>query len=194
MMNYVISVCVALVAIGNAQVTKFGGCPVVPTQDHLDISKYLGLWYEIERFPAIFEGDFCTTANYTLKANGKINVDNRYIEDGVVHNVVGEASVRDVTVDESTLDVIFNNGPAGDYRVIDTDYVNYSLIFSCKSVASVINIEFAWILTRVPQPDPALITRLKNELAGYKVDVSKFQATNHTGCPKLEKFTGIHLG
>jgi len=191
-------VCVGLLclsAVCKSQTIGFGDCPTVPTQAHLDINKYLGLWYEIERFPAIFEGDNCGTANYSLKDNGNIKVDNRYITDGVVHNAIGEASVRDFSVDEATLDVVFANaGPAGDYEVIETDYTSYSLIWSCKANFHLINTQFAWILTRDPIPDPALISRLKNVLSGHGVDISHFQMTNQTGCPQYQKFTGIHLG
>jgi len=198
MLNHVISgvmAVVCLATVGQGQVIGFGDCPDVPTQAHLDVSKYLGLWYEIERFPAIFEGDNCGTANYSLKDNGKINVDNRYIKDGVVHNAIGEANVRDFAKDEATLDVVFSSiGPKGDYRVIETDYTSYSLVFSCTAAFHLINTEFAWILTRDPQPDPQVIARLKTVLSGHGVDVSKFQVTNQTGCPIYEKFTGVHLG
>lgn len=49
----------------------------LPTVPSLDIEKYLGTWYEIARLPNSFEKDLvCTTANYSLKPNGKIAVVN----------------------------------------------------------------------------------------------------------------------
>ena len=39
--------------------------------------QYLGVWYEAYKFPDIFElGQRCVSANYTLKDNGHIRVDN----------------------------------------------------------------------------------------------------------------------
>jgi len=182
----------SLTSYTSAQVTGFGACPSVPTQGKLDVNKYLGLWYEIERFPAIFEGDNCGTANYTLNDQGNIKVVNGYVDEKGAHTAVGEAKQVDPTVDEAALEVKFSNvGPAGDYRVVETDYDNYSLVFSCRDLAHIVYAEFAWILTRDPQPDPNTISRLKTTLASYNVDVSKFQVTNQTGCPLLERMTGV---
>ena len=64
--------------------------------------------------------------------------------------------------------------------MIETDYTSYTLIFSCKAAFSLINTEFAWILTRDPVPDPAVISRLKNTLGSYGVDISKFQVISPT--------------
>ena len=39
--------------------------------------QYLGVWYEVYKFPDIFElGQRCVSANYTLKDDGHIRVDN----------------------------------------------------------------------------------------------------------------------
>jgi len=174
-----------------AQVTGFGACPKVPVQTTLDRQRYLGLWYEIERFPAIFEGDNCGTANYTVNAAGNIGVENRYIEDGVMHNAMGEAKQNDPS-QPGLLAVSFSNtGAVGDYRVVETDYDTYTLIFSCRDLAHIVYAEFAWILTRDPKPDPAIVQRLKTKLGSYNVDVSKFQVTNQTACPQYQRITGL---
>merc|ERR1712002_60285 len=194
--------CTVLLALGcvaNGQVTGFGSCPKVPTQKTMDVQKYLGLWYEIERFPSFFEGDNCGTANYTVKANGNITVDNRYIENGVEHNALGEAYQQDPANDPAYLGVsFFNAGPVGDYRVVETDYNMYSLVYSCRSIAGLLYGQFAWILARVPQPDPAIVARLKDLLSSYSVDISHFEAINQTGCPVRHGPAGLgpqtHIG
>ena len=40
----------------------------------------MGKWYEIEKYPVIFElGQKCVTADYTLESNGKVKVVNQAI-------------------------------------------------------------------------------------------------------------------
>ena len=40
--------------------------------------QYLGLWYDIENYPAVFSSfASCTTANYSLTADGNVRVINR---------------------------------------------------------------------------------------------------------------------
>ncbi|GFO00542.1 apolipoprotein d-like [Plakobranchus ocellatus] len=57
-------------------VIKFGKCPSVTAQATLDTAQYLGVWYEYQRFPAIFEAGLdCTTATYGEDGD-KISVTN----------------------------------------------------------------------------------------------------------------------
>ncbi len=48
------------------------------TVSNLNIEKYMGIWYEIARFPNSFEQNLeCVTASYTIKENGDIEVLNK---------------------------------------------------------------------------------------------------------------------
>ena len=38
--------------------------------------------------------------------------------------------------------------PAGDYRVVDTDYTSYSIVYSCKDYFGAVRAENLWILSR----------------------------------------------
>src|SRR5690625_6590534 len=51
----------------------------VTAVDHLDLERYLGLWYEIARLPMRYEDDAASnvTAAYALNEDGSIQVDNR---------------------------------------------------------------------------------------------------------------------
>ena len=66
------------------------------TVAHVDLNRYLGLWYEIARLPMWAEDDGArdVTAEYALKDDGRIRVVNRCIaEDGQVEEAEGEAQV-----------------------------------------------------------------------------------------------------
>ena len=48
---------------------------------------------------------------------------------------------------------LFPMGDHGDYRVLDTDYDNYTVIYNCTGGDSNLHYwEFAWILTRTVDP------------------------------------------
>ena len=68
--------------------------PDVTSVSNLDLGRYLGLWYEIGRLPLKYEDDDARdiTAEYSLKEDGKVRVDNRCIdEEGEPVQAVGEA-------------------------------------------------------------------------------------------------------
>ncbi|GFO09913.1 apolipoprotein d [Plakobranchus ocellatus] len=171
------------VCLVSSQVPSFGGCPTVKTQETLDIQKYLGDWYEIFVFPTTFEKGKCTRARYTLKPDGHIEVYNRGIEDGKEFSAVGDAYVPN-DQEPAKLLVRFAEGtPYGKYWVIHTDYDTYTLIYSCSSIAGLAHIEFAWILARNMTLDPQVSQSLKDELASYNVDISKFMVSDQMNCP-----------
>ena len=52
--------------------------PALETVSHVDLARYLGTWYEIASFPQSFQrGCTATTATYTLRDGGQLDVLNR---------------------------------------------------------------------------------------------------------------------
>ncbi|HLS64006.1 MAG TPA: lipocalin family protein [Ruania sp.] len=67
----------------------------VTAVDHLDLERYLGLWYEIARLPMRYEDDAASnvTAAYALNEDGSIQVDNRCFDaDGEPTQALGRAT------------------------------------------------------------------------------------------------------
>lgn len=124
----------------------------------VDLNRYAGQWYEIAKYPNKFQKKCVanTTATYSLKGEGKIEVLNRCLkQDGAVDDAKGEAKVVD-KVSKAKLEVRF--APAflswlpqvwGDYWIIDlpADY-SYSVIGTPDR-------EYFWILSRSPKMDDA---------------------------------------
>jgi apolipoprotein D and lipocalin family protein len=69
----------ALVATGCARTTTERlQLPPLETVAHVDLARYVGTWYEIASFPQSFQrGCTATTAAYTLRPDGEIDVLNR---------------------------------------------------------------------------------------------------------------------
>lgn len=74
-----------------------GEAPVTPV-DHVDLERYAGLWHEIARIPNRFQKQCAsgTTAEYTLRDDGRITVVNRCTKaDGSQDEAKGVAKVAD---------------------------------------------------------------------------------------------------
>ena len=126
------------------------GCVSGPKVDNapvaaLDLSRYLGEWYEIARFDHSFErGVEQAKANYTQNADGTIKVVNSGIKDGKPKTAIGKGKKTDTP---GLLRVSFFDPFYADYRVmlIDKDYT-YALVGSGDA-------DYLWILSRTPVLD-----------------------------------------
>jgi len=173
-----------IVVVCQAQVPHFGKCPPVTVKQNLDVSKYLGDWYEIEKFFFLVEGSQkCIRANYSLKADGHIQVFNRGIgSDGTEVTATGDGYPPDSNV-AAKLAVEFNGSPRVPYWIVDTDYDQYSLVWSCAEILGFAQTDFAWILSRTKTLDPTIVANLKSKLSAFGIDVKSFNPTVQDKCP-----------
>ncbi len=135
----------------------------------LDVTRYMGRWYEIARFPNSFERG-CTgvTADYALRDDDRIDVVNTCRQDaldGPVRQVSGVAQVEG----PGRLSVSF--APfipfaRGDYWVLHLE-PEYSL-----AVVGEPRGRAGWVLARNPQVDPVAYGRALRALRrnGYDTD------------------------
>jgi apolipoprotein D and lipocalin family protein len=78
--------------LASCQVTGFGSCPTVEVVKDFDVKKYTGLWYEVKKYPNFFSfGAKCITANYQLKADGNVSVENKQVRLGANESILGNA-------------------------------------------------------------------------------------------------------
>lgn len=119
----------------------------------LDLERYLGEWFEIARFNHIFErGMMMTRANYSLRADGMIDVENSGYKDGEFKVSKGKAKLPDPVNAPAHLRVSFFGPFYSDYRVLmlDPDY-QFALVSSKGP-------NYLWILSRTPElPEETLI-------------------------------------
>jgi apolipoprotein D and lipocalin family protein len=122
-----------------AQFPGRGPCPDVQIKEDLEVEPYLGTWFSHHQYPATFSiGATCITAEYGLNPNGSVSVVNSQIgRNGEPNSVEGHA----VVVGPGRLQVFFPGAPTtfeeqeprGNYWVLDTDYENYSVVYSCAN-------------------------------------------------------------
>ena len=125
------------------------------TVKSVDLSRYLGSWYEIARFDHSFErGMEYAMAHYTMRDDGKIDVLNTGIKDGRAKDAKGIAKT---TNQQGLLRVSFFGPFFSDYRIMMLDE-NYQYVLVGGSTN-----RFLWILSRTPQLDEATLSLILAE-------------------------------
>ena len=161
-MQMIIAAIAAVAVAGCASTLKVDNAPV----EALDLSRYLGEWYEIARFDHSFErGVEQAKANYTQNADGTIKVVNSGIKDGKPKTAIGKGKTTDTP---GLLRVSFFGPFYADYRVmlIDKDYT-YALVGSGDA-------DYLWILSRTPGLSETAKSELLSEAKRRGYDTGKF--------------------
>lgn len=147
------------------------------TVDFVDVEQYVGLWYEVASITQPFSvGCLCTTAEYEVKENGRLNVFNRCIlknPDGEVNTIVGEAKVIPKS-GNAKLSVNFSSvGNFGaPYWIIDlADDYSYAVVSDPLKAT-------LFILSRTPEMNPDTYSSIIDKLRKLKYPISKIKMTS----------------
>ena len=181
--------CAALIVSGLCAGSALAVDAAKPLQpiESLSVPRYMGVWYEIAKFPNQFQkkcvGD--TSATYNLDKDGRVQVINRCrtaegkfdTAEGVARQL-GTATSPKLEVRFAPAILSFIPMVWGDYWVIDLDD-KYQL-----SAVSEPKREYLWILSRTPQVAPAEYDALLARLTAQGLDVSKLVRTPHTQPPR----------
>jgi apolipoprotein D and lipocalin family protein len=151
----------------------------LPVVDHVDLSKYLGTWYEIASIPVWFQRECAggTTATYTLAKEGTVSVLNQCCtKDGQNKQAKGQAWVVDKKTNAKLKVSFFSLFGfwlfAGDYWIIDLG-PNYEY-----AVIGHPNRSIGWILSRTPVLPEAVLKGIGERLEEKGYDFSQFKLTN----------------
>ena len=162
----------ALLLACGTNTTKRLGLPLLETVDTLEVARYLGTWYEIASYPQSFQkGCSNTTAAYTLREDGMIEVVNRCTRKDKEREARGRARVVDAA-EPSKLQVSFFGPFWGDYWVID---LGQSYAYAVVGHPSR---DYLWILSRTPSMSPAVYEGILARLEAKNYDLSRLRITH----------------
>ena len=150
------------------------GLPELRTVPHVDLQRYLGTWYDIASFPQRFQlGCTGTTATYTIRGEGEINVLNR-CRKGSLTGKQDSAQGRARVVDPATnakLKVSFFRPFWGDYWIIDLG-ANYEY-----AVVGHPSRDYLWILSRTKTMDSNVYEGILGRLREQGYEVARLKRT-----------------
>jgi apolipoprotein D and lipocalin family protein len=153
------------------------------TVREVDLEKYQGKWYDIAHFPSTFlSGCENITATYNLTEKGYVEVHNRCVKQktGKVKEITGKAFPVEGS-NNSKLKVQFFWPFRADYWILDIvgDYEYVSVGGPTR--------DYAWILSRTPDPDEDVVSDMMKTLERKGFDVSRFIRTEHTSEGEIRK-------
>ncbi|XP_014355661.2 bilin-binding protein-like [Papilio machaon] len=174
----------ALIAVVSASsnVIYEGPCPHVKPQQNFDFASYQGTWYEIARYPNAGEEGArgkCTIAEYLIHGYGTGRVKNSHVIDGVRSFIEGDLTL--VGPARIRLTYTFDGLSKDSYlTVLDTDYTNYAIGYSCKYFPDGNNHQvFSWIKSRSPTMDAYSRIIVENYLKKSTIlDINKYVAND----------------
>ena len=160
---------------------NWGWCPDMPTKAAFDLNQYTGVWYEQKRDKTIlYEYGECVQAGYSRRDDGLINVHNSQYNgfSKSIDDVKGTAECNGAKCLVGFF--LFRNG---DYQIIDTDYANYSVVYSCATFLFFFRYETVWALTRSATPSAPTISTydqvIRDKISFYGFD--NFRTTQQGG-------------
>ncbi|AXQ22564.1 hypothetical protein BEN71_10980 [Acinetobacter wuhouensis] len=178
-MKKIILIGLALVSV--ASMVKAAESPVshVKTVDNIDITKYMGKWYEIAHLPNYFQRKCSvnTTAEYSLNQDKTVKVLNScQNKDGNLQSSEGLA--KSINTGNSKLKVSFMPKALrwvpftkGDYWILRID-PEYKVVLVGGPTK-----KYLWILSRSPQIDGATYTSYLETAKNFGYDTSSLIKT-----------------
>ena len=134
----------------------------------VDLNRYMGMWYEIARLPNYFERKLkCTSANYTLRDDGRITVLNKgyYLTDPQKSTSArGVAWIPDRN-SPAKLKVQFFWPFSGDYWIMELDKEYRYVLVGDPSH------KYLWILAREKEMDEQIYNMLLSKAVENGYDV-----------------------
>ncbi len=152
----------------------------VRTVASVDLSRYLGTWYEIARFPNRFQKDCIAnvTAQYNKRADGNVDVINQCKETGgKIDRVIGLARVENPQTN-AKLKVSFAADWLNWIPFIWADYwiIDLAPDYSLAAVGDPSR-DYLWVLSRTPTIADADYEALVNRVTAQGFDTAKLVKT-----------------
>ena len=156
-----------LLVAGCATTSERMHLPPLATAANVDVSQYLGRWFEVASFPQSFQrGCTATTATYSLRDDGDLDVLNRCrdkVPSGPEREALGRARIAN-RAEPAKLEVSFFQPFWADYWIVEVGN-NYEY-----AVVGHPSRDYLWILSREPrlpaETYDAIVARLQS--AGYE--------------------------
>ncbi|KAL6434291.1 hypothetical protein ACFW04_006017 [Cataglyphis niger] len=181
----------SVLAWASAQIPSLGFCPEYIPMANFDMQRFLGVWYESERYFQLTEVvSRCVMTNYTKGLDGRYHVSNEVTNrfTGVKRILEGEIKPAASKAEEGKLQVKYTTiplTPETKYSVLETDYDSYAVLWSCQGIGPV-HAQSAWVMTRDRIPPGEVLQKAYGVLDKYKISKTFFVKTDQADCAYLD--------
>ncbi|KAG5674884.1 hypothetical protein PVAND_004829 [Polypedilum vanderplanki] len=186
-----IVVCIFLIFSVNAQIPSFGRCPEYDAKPDFDKEKFLGTWFEVERYFTVTEiVSKCIKVIYERRPEMSKFISIIFLtfcSNNVETIISGKFSLIGKGGD-GRFNVRYESFPLNynaSLVVLDTDYKNYAVVWSCSNITPFGHTESAWLLTRSITPSGNVLQAAYGVLDKYKINRSFFVKTDQSNCVVL---------
>ncbi|XP_072742448.1 apolipoprotein D-like [Anoplolepis gracilipes] len=181
----------SILAWASAQIPNLGFCPEYIPMANFDMERFLGSWYEAERYFQLTEVvSRCVMTNYTKGTDGRYHVSNQVTNrfTGIKRILEGEIKPAASKAEEGKLQVKYTTiplTPETKYSVLETDYNSYAVLWSCQGIGPV-HAQNAWVMTRERIPPGEVLQKAYGVLDKYKISKTFFVKTDQADCAFLD--------
>ncbi|XP_032529061.2 apolipoprotein D-like [Danaus plexippus] len=184
-----LSLVLLLAATASAQIPSLGWCPDYQPMADFNVNRFLGTWYESERYFTVSElGSRCVAIKYNSTPEGRILVSNeitnsltglkRVLEGSM--QMIGREGEGRMMIKYTALPRTYDN----EFSILDTDYDNYAVMWSCSGIGPV-HIQNAWVLTRERIPPLMVLQSAYSALERFRISRTFFVKTDQADCNVL---------
>ncbi|XP_045619080.1 crustacyanin-C1 subunit-like [Procambarus clarkii] len=183
-MNSLAILLVLVAAVAADKIPDFvipGQCPAVDesklwAQQVPNFANYSGEWYEFSLIKNPFQViNKCVLNEYSFDGQQFHVSSTGFTPKGKLLKLTGKLYAN--PFNESHLVVDFNNTLAAPYVILDTDYTNFSCIYSCVGFNNLYYTDTAFVYTRSPSLDDKFVQRCEAAFKSINVDTSRFIKT-----------------
>ncbi|OXA52236.1 lopap [Folsomia candida] len=193
--SFTVLVVFGVIQLSDAQYITLGLCPRIGGMRDFNISRYEGLWYEVEKYWFAVEATAsCTNVRYVANPDGTFGVEINMLEE-ITRTKMSMPGVtwyrsRDGSAD-FMLDLLVTQSPIPfhfkyPYLVLDTDYDNYTIKYLCKQLGP-FSAQTMWVLSREKSLSPESREHIYNFLRRVGINVQKLRRSNTSTCGDIGK-------
>ncbi|KAF6214078.1 hypothetical protein GE061_011809 [Apolygus lucorum] len=184
-----LAVVLIFVSSSSAQIPYLGDCPTLSPMENFNISRFMGIWYEAERYFQIYQmGGRCVSLEYLQDGDDYVKTISR--QKSLVSGTYSETVLRAIRVEKGHASGMFFSYPYFPmdlpYTILDTDYKDFAVAWSCNSLRFA-NIRNAWILTRERHPSVGVMENAYSVLDLNGISRAFFYRTDQNNCPDVEE-------
>ncbi|XP_076350251.1 apolipoprotein D-like [Tachypleus tridentatus] len=164
-----------------------GSCSRPEVVKNLNLNKFLGKWYEIQKTYTFFERNLrCVNAEYNNLGKGKILVKRTGTDKSGVSKSIGGQAIVPKLSEPAKMIIKFQVAPLipVNYWILDTDYNRYAVVWSCFNIGpfGLLHSEKLWILSREKYLTAGLLDAIYKNLQRKGIVLNSLRTINQQDC------------